>query len=373
MNTPTGLQGEEMTVAALRTLYGRYGYAPYKMSKFEEYDLYVRNKDFLISDSIITFTDTNGKLMALKPDVTLSIVKNTGDVRGGVRKVYYDEHVYRVAKSTHSFREIRQMGLECLGEPDAYCLAEVLRLAAESLQCIAEEAVLDVSHLGVITGMLDSFGVPTDGRAEMFKCIGEKNRHELAMACEAAGMSAADTALLCEVAGLYGAPATVLPQLRRLLADTAQATVVEEWAEVLSALENSGAAAVIRLDLSVVSDVRYYNGLVFKGFISGIPGAVLSGGQYDRLLHKLGKASGAIGFAVYLNMLEELTVTEEPYDADDVLLYDAQAPAAVSAAVQKLQAEGARVLALRSLPEKLRCRRVWRLTESGVERVENDA
>ena len=99
------------------------------MRKFEEYDLYVKNKDFLISDSIITFTDTNGRLMALKPDVTLSIIKNVvADVKNSY-KLYYDEHVYRVAKSSHNFREIRQVGLECLGTPDRYCLSEVVHLA----------------------------------------------------------------------------------------------------------------------------------------------------------------------------------------------------------------------------------------------------
>ena len=59
------LRREEQAVFALRGLYENYGYAPYKMSKFEEYDLYVRNKEFLISDGVITFTDTDGKLMAL--------------------------------------------------------------------------------------------------------------------------------------------------------------------------------------------------------------------------------------------------------------------------------------------------------------------
>ena len=59
----------------LRSLYSEYGYERYRMSKFEEYDLYSRNKDFLFSENVITFTDTNGRLMALKPDVTLSIVK----------------------------------------------------------------------------------------------------------------------------------------------------------------------------------------------------------------------------------------------------------------------------------------------------------
>ena len=368
MNTSSGLRGEDVTVAALRTLYERYGYAPYKMSKFEEYDLYVRNKDFLISDSIITFTDTNGKLMALKPDVTLSIVKNTADVSEGVRKVYYDENVYRVAKSSRTYREIRQMGLECLGTPDAYCLSEVLLLAAESLKALSDEAVLDVSHLGIVTGVLDLIGVPEQSRAAVLKCIGEKNRHEMSAICLEAGVEDAGVALLCDLIGTYGTPEEVLPRLYALLHDTPLAATVEQLTETLAPLAGN---VSVRLDLSVVSDTRYYNGIVFKGFVSGIPGAVLSGGQYDRLLHKMGKASGAIGFAVYLNMLEDLFVAAREYDADDVLLYDAgELPSMIAAAVSELQKGGGRVLALGKLPEKISCRRVWKLTGSEVALLE---
>ncbi|MBO5926630.1 MAG: hypothetical protein J6Q38_03630, partial [Clostridia bacterium] len=64
------LSQEEYISLTLRSLYSGMGYQKYRMSKFEEYDLYVKNKDFLVSDSVITFTDTNGKLLALKPDVT---------------------------------------------------------------------------------------------------------------------------------------------------------------------------------------------------------------------------------------------------------------------------------------------------------------
>ena len=91
------LNNDEKIILALRSLYAKFGYTQYKMSKFEEYDLYSNNKDFLVSDSVITFTDTTGKLMALKPDVTLSIIKNSNDEPSTVQKLCYNENVYRVS------------------------------------------------------------------------------------------------------------------------------------------------------------------------------------------------------------------------------------------------------------------------------------
>jgi ATP phosphoribosyltransferase regulatory subunit len=95
---------------SLRALYRRYGYVQYKMSKFEEYDLYVRNKSFLASEQIITFTDISGKLMALKPDVTLSIIKNTKDCDGSLYKYFYNENVYRLSHTSREFKERMQVG-----------------------------------------------------------------------------------------------------------------------------------------------------------------------------------------------------------------------------------------------------------------------
>jgi ATP phosphoribosyltransferase regulatory subunit len=140
------LKNEERAVYALRSLYRGFGYTPYKMSKFEEYDLYVRNKDFLISDGIITFTDTAGKLLALKPDVTLSIVKNSKDTPSGVEKLYYNENVYRIAKGSRNYKEIMQTGLECIGSIGLYDVCEVLILAVKSLALLDGDWALDISH-----------------------------------------------------------------------------------------------------------------------------------------------------------------------------------------------------------------------------------
>ena len=135
------LKGEEKILFKLRSLYCSFGYKTYKMSRFEEYDLYARNKDFLVSGNIITFTDTDGKLMALKPDVTLSIVRSIKDQNGTVSRICYGENVYRVSDRSGTFREIMQTGLECIGDVGLLELSEVVTLAQMSLSSISNESI----------------------------------------------------------------------------------------------------------------------------------------------------------------------------------------------------------------------------------------
>ena len=105
------LRNDERYVLALRQLFEQYGYKRYKMSKFEEYDLYLENKSFLQSDRIITFSDpSTGKLLALKPDITLSIVKNGKGVTSS-DKVYYCENVYSPAAARMRLRKLCRRGL----------------------------------------------------------------------------------------------------------------------------------------------------------------------------------------------------------------------------------------------------------------------
>ena len=92
------LRADERISIELRKMYRQMGYLPYKVNQFEEYDLYVHNKRFLASEHVLSFSDTDGKLMALKPDVTLSIIKNTQD-DGDMRKLFYAERVYRVPRT----------------------------------------------------------------------------------------------------------------------------------------------------------------------------------------------------------------------------------------------------------------------------------
>lgn len=279
------LRPEERAALKLRSLYDSCGYSFYRMSRFEEYDFYADKKDFLTSKSILTFTDINGKLMALRPDVTLSIIKHVKNT-GEVQKFYYDEKVYRVPKNASSFREISQAGIECVGGLSNENISEVIELALMSLESIADgrNFVLDIANAGTVAELLGQ-GAAANGESaqnEILKCLEAKNIH---------GLKA------------LNAPKEIINLLENPEIDG-------NTAKILASVKNHGDK--IKIDYSAVSNLNYYNGLVFKGFIEGVPESVLSGGQYDGLMKMMGqgltagrKNLRAVGFAVYLDLIKE--------------------------------------------------------------------
>ena len=350
--TPT-----EKTIYALRSLYESYGYSQYKMSKFEEYDLYVRNKSFLLSDNIIAFTDTTGKLMALKPDVTLSIVKNSGERENGVRRVYYNENVYRVPRGGFAFKEIMQSGLECIGEIDDYNVSEVLLLAAKSLSEISESFVLDISDLGIVSSIIDSMGVGDEAKEKIITAIGEKNAQGIDAVCAECSADKEKTEMLKSLVSMNGG----CDEMLKILEGSDSYAQAKRFATIVNVLKASFGDKV-RIDFSVVDDMRYYTGIVFKGFVKGIPTSVLSGGRYDKLMERMGKRSGAIGFAVYLDLLDMLDMEDVEYDADVFVQYSENTPLDVTVkAVDELISCGRRVISGRVMPEKLKVREIVKI------------
>lgn len=342
----------------LAALYGKFGYAPYKMNRFEEYDLYLRNRDFLQTDRVITFSGPDGRLLAMKPDVTLSIIKNAPEAPGAVRKVHYREAVYRLDRDAGDFREILQTGLECVGDVGFYETAEVTCLAAKSLRELGGRTILNLSHVGLIRRVLSDSGLPVPARKKAMDCLGQKREQELRQLCRAE--NADETQLL------------TLLRARTVsdLADLPDSGERRELEQIAAILERRGLGGDVRLDFSLGTDMKYYSGLVFKGYAEGIPAGVLSGGRYDGLLKHMKKNARAIGFAVYLDQLERRGREERKYDVDTLLLTADADPADVLAAVEELEGT---VLAAAQPPADRTWRRLARLTDGEVQILEEHA
>ena len=354
------LRADERISIELRELYQQYGYLPYKVTQFEEYDLYMRNKRFLMSENVIAFSDMDGKLMAMKPDVTLSIIKNTSD-SADTTKVSYAERVYRVPRGEKGFKEIMQTGLEVIGRVDAYAMGEVLMLAARSLEMISDAYALDIADLGIVSGILAQTELDDAQRAQLLAHISDKNLHGLQALCSRLALDEKTTKRLCSLVTVYGPLDETLPIFEQMDLPPSCAAALGDLRAVLRMLSACGVKNV-NLDFSVVSDMNYYNGLVFSGFVCGVPQSVLSGGRYDYLMRRMGRKSQAMGFAVYLDQLERLLGRSREYDVDLLIAYDEQSePEAVLLAAQEAAGRGLSVRVQLAGETAIRAREVKRV------------
>lgn len=348
------LKNEERAILSLRSLYGKYGYFPFKMSKFEEYELYVKNKEFLVSDRAITFNDTDGRLLALKPDVTLSIIKSAEDAPGEKQKVYYNENVYRVSESTHRYKEIMQAGLECIGDIDLYDIYEVVSLAAQSLAAISDEFVLEISNLGLLSRILESTCENETFCEKAIEFIKAKNEHDFLRLCKEFEIAPEKAKALTVFISSYGERNSVIRSLEKVCGEKELLPLKE----LSCLLDSSPFSEKIVFDFSVVNNMNYYNGFVFRGFVSGVSEGLLAGGQYDKMMKKMGKRSGAIGFAIYLDILEQLKSERTDFDVDVLLIYNSEVKSEdVSKKVSELISCGFTVSAQKTVSKKLRAKR----------------
>ena len=352
----------------LNRLYEQYGYRKFKMSRFEDYDLYAQNRDFLRQDRIITFTDADGALKALKPDITLSIMKSNG---GDSEKVYYNENVCREVGG--AFREILQVGVESVEQIDPYAEAEVIVLAAKSLRTISEDYVLDLSDVSFVGGLLDCMGLTGIRRERVLALLAQKNVPGIQAMAGQGELQRRDADDLVQLMEIYAPLKEGIAQAGALARNNASWEALRQLSVTASILESFGLNGQVRLDFSLVNSMDYYNGVIFQGFLPGLHTPVLSGGRYDNLPRKMGKQVGAIGFALYMGRLEQFFGQERQYDADVLLTYGPDADLVKLAAfAERLRQEGRSVRCERETgqPCPVRCRKKVRYTDGiGPEEV----
>ena len=349
----------------LHSLYRSRGYRPFRMSKFEKYELYAACKDFLVSDRILTFTDTDGELLALKPDVTLSILRAVPYLPGITQRLFYHENVYRPGPPDGRFREMPQSGVECIGDLDSLAVYEILFMADQSLRLLPCETALAFSHLGILRSLLNRLPADENDRDEILRLIAARSVHGLTALFEARAYPDTILRMLCSLLTLDCGLEELPAELRALGNGFPDPAVLAEMDELAALAEGDNCRA--RFDFSVLNDTHYYNGLVFRGYARGISDKVLSGGRYDRLLRRMNRPGGAVGFALYLGLLSALHADGEPLpDADVLVLYDGNTPLTlVRDTCARLRAEGRRVYAQRRTDDSLRFGEVMDLTEGG--------
>lgn len=290
------MTSEERLIFSLRRMWRDAGYASFRVSQAEEYDFYVRYKEFLDNREIITFTDRDGTLMALKSDVTLSLVRKIKDSES-LRRVMYNEKIYRIPQFSSSFREIEQTGLECLGPLVTENIVEVACLALKSLERVGERCCLTLSHMAIMNSLLENVG---DGRKKEILSLVKRRKTDALLALgerdeSLKGVTETLSFLLDSTLG-------GIELCRWMRTNGINGNAVDELEAVMTALGEKN----VVLDFSSLGSFGYYNGIIMKGYVLGLTRPVLLGGEYSLLLRRMDKKiARAVGFAIYMDELEE--------------------------------------------------------------------
>jgi ATP phosphoribosyltransferase regulatory subunit len=283
----------ETLIINLRKLYEQYGYKKISLPTFEEYDLYSEYRDFIKSEKILTLMTPEGKLEALRPDITLSVAKKVAkDKNIKSEKVYYVENIYRFSKM-NGYKEKRQLGIELIGTETEFLNYEITNLALKSLQEINQNYILAFSHVGFISSIFNNIQIDYDLQNEILHNIQHKNTHDL-------------------------------EKLQSFDLDSSLKEILEQLHSFykLLLLSSENDKERIILDLSLANNLEYYNGIIFQGYVEGLSKIILTGGRYDNLFEKFGIHKGAIGFAIYLDNLKGYFKEIKKNDVDILLLYD---------------------------------------------------
>ncbi|MDR2655917.1 MAG: ATP phosphoribosyltransferase regulatory subunit [Oscillospiraceae bacterium] len=316
---------DERIALRLRELYESFGYRKAGAADFEEYDFLVENRSFFGEGNIISFMNTDGKLMALRPDVTLSLIKSLPpEDPGYAEKLYYIESVYRYIKESHVYKKIDQIGIEYIGDSADYGNAEVLSMALDSLNAINEKFVLSVSHMGFVSGMLSAPEITEELRARILDNFKSKNMHDLSKILETAELPQELRENILSVFGLCGEFVSTLQAARKLSSSEQAIQALDELENIHRLLNYAGCSKYLPgmiLDFSIANDLDYYNGLIFRGYVENLPKVLLSGGRYDSMMAKLGKQRRGTGFAVSLDELSHYCGNQRQYDYDILILY----------------------------------------------------
>jgi len=313
---------KDLVLLNIRKMYDSYGYKKISLPSFEEYDLYNENKDF-IDRNVLTVMSPNGKLLALRPDITLSVAKKVSkDQSLKYSKIYYQENTYNLTKYV-GYEEDEQLGIELIGKESTFLDFEIINLAVESLDIINKKSMIVLSHAGFISSVFENFDLEYEIKEEILDCINRKNSHDIQKILKSnEHISENVKKLIYKIPELSGNLENIEKELLKYEINGNTKKILSELKQLNSLLMKFYKKSKIIFDFSVVKNLNYYNGIILQGYIEGFPNVILTGGRYDKLFEKFGVDTGAVGFAILTDGLKGYYKDTDKKDFEVLIAYD---------------------------------------------------
>ena len=281
------------------------GFSPVLSAGLEYYETFSGKENAVPEERMFKMTDTDGKLLVLRPDTTLSIARIAATKLNSDRaRLSYFADKYDLENGGGlSSREIYQAGVECLGEEGAFSDAQCIAFAIECLkEAGLRDFIIDIGHVGYFKGLLEESGLSPFEAEDVRACINRKDTMNAERLLKKAGVSGDALNNILALPALFGGR-EVFSVAEVLTHNSCARKAVDDLKNIDRLLTEMGYEGYISYDLGMIKPLSYYSGILFSGLVKDLGAPVLSGGRYDNLADAFGKHMPAVGFAMGLKRI----------------------------------------------------------------------
>ena len=274
------------------------------------YDLFEQGMGEREAQRGFRFTDNDGRLLALRPDVTSSVARMAATLlsdRPRPLRFCYAASVFRQQTQSHAEwrRENTQLGCELIGMDGKLADLEVLRVAAEILSRLELRSnyCITINNVEIFNGVAADLNLEPPAREELRRLIDTRQGAELQRFLQDCG--AGEARAFLRPTQLTG-KREVIQAARSVITNARSVAALDSLEALWTAIESHGLQDSFEIDLGDVSSLDYYTGLSLKIFVHGAGSSVGRGGRYDGLTGSFGRAEPAVGFVLNLDALTEV-------------------------------------------------------------------
>lgn len=288
---------------------------------FEDYDVYQHFFPQLRQQMVKTI-DTDGRVLVLRPDVTLPIVETAAREfprSNQLLKFGYVSTVFReyYGRSTYG-KDFLQGGIEILGDSSPECDGEVIVTAAEVLKAVGVENIrIDIGTAAYTQALFDGLPLSEEQKATLKGYMAERNLVACKSYIASLPISSDARKALEALPVLFGPYAQTLSKARDYSINSGMLNALSRLERVYDYILYAGYADKVQLDFGFASRLGYYTDTVFKVYVDGALYDIIDGGRYDQLSSRFGVDRPACGFGMNINLLYE-------YMSDAGLLEDTE-------------------------------------------------
>ena len=284
-----------------------YGYHFIQTPTFEYFDIFSEARGSAKSREMYKFFDHNNDTLVLRPDITPSIAR-------AASKYYLEEDMpLRLCYQGNVFvnnlsyqgkmTEMTHVGAELLGDETSDADAEIISMVIDCLKTSGlGEYQVEIGNVEFFNGLMEETGLSDEEVADLRALIENKNYSAIDKLLSGKEIKDDLKKMILKLPELFGS-AAILDAAAGLTKNERALAAIDRLKKVYQILQFYKIEDCVSFDLGMLSNYKYYTGMIFQAFSYGTGEKIVTGGRYDGLVGQYGKNCPAVGFAIKLDVL----------------------------------------------------------------------